>query len=55
VNDEESAFIFCGCFYGDLDLLDQFEEYLLVTCSTFYHNCHVVWDSDWSGLGLDSV
>ena len=36
---KRNHFVFCGFFYGNVDLSDQFEECLWFSCSTFYRKC----------------
>ena len=36
---KRNHFVFCGVFYGNVDLSDQFEECLWFACSTFYRKC----------------
>ena len=36
---KRNHFVFCGFFYGNVDLSDQFEECLWFACSTFYRKC----------------
>jgi len=54
-NEQESSFVFCGCFYGKVDYLQVYLRgayglhvphfIISVSCSVGH----------WSGLGLDSV
>lgn len=39
VKDEESSFVFCGCFYRNVDRSDQIEDCLWLVCFTFYCKC----------------